>query len=97
MRQLYKTVAMPTPTYASDIQYIPPFKTAQSPKPCGSVKDTTTMFDTRHSNQYITGGIKGTAFDVLKAHINIPLIYLTCRIAQFHAASRISTLLCSTH
>ena len=92
-RQLYRTVAIPALTYTSDIWYIPPFKTAHSPKSYRSVKDTQLLCLIQGmATRYITGGIRDTAFDVLEAHANIPPIDLTFRIAQFHTASRISAI-----
>ena len=43
------------------------------------------------ATRYITGGIKGTAYNTLEAHTNIPLIDLFHK-AQFHVATIICTL-----
>ena len=86
-------VTIPTLIYTSDIWYIPPFKTAHSPKSYGSVKDTQLLCSIQGmATRYITGSIKGAAFDILEAHVNLPPIDFTFRLAQFCTASRISML-----
>ena len=63
------------------------------PKTIGSVKETRLLCSIQGiATRYITGGIKGTAFNTLEAHTNLPPIDLAFRIAQFCAASRISAL-----
>ena len=42
--------------------------------------------------RYITGGIRGTAYNALEAHANIPPVDILFRKTQFRAASRICTL-----
>ena len=92
-RQLYNTVAVPAFTYAADVWYLPPYKHAYSKNSSGSIGETKLL----HSIQgrvahYITGGIRGTAFDILEAHANILPIDLLFRRVQFRAATRISSL-----
>ena len=59
----------------------------------GSVKETQLLRSIQGiATRYITGGIKGTTFNTLKAHMNLPPIDLAFRITQFCAASRISML-----
>ena len=59
----------------------------------GSVKETQLLCSIQGiATRYITGGIKGTTFNTLKAHVNLPPIDLAFRITQFCAASRISAL-----
>ena len=92
-RQLYNTVAVPAFTYASDIWYIPPYKQAHSQKSSGSVADTKSLQSIQGTaSRYITGGIRGTAYDVLEAHANLPPIDLLFRKIQFRAATRICAL-----
>ena len=91
--QLYITVALPAFTYASDIWYTPPFKTMHSQKYSGSVGITKQLQKVQGTaTRYITGALRGTTFDIMDAHVNIPPIDLLVCKAQFWAASRISTL-----
>ena len=92
-RQLYNTVAVPAFTYTSDIWYTPPFKEANAQKFSGAIGDTKLLQTIQGTaTRYITGGIRGTAYDVLEAHANIPPIDILFRKAQFRAASRICSL-----
>ena len=92
-QQLYKTVAIPAFTYASDIWYIPPFKRAHLQKSSGSVADTKSLQSIQGTAaRYITGSLCGTAYDVMEAHADLPPIDLLLRRIQFRAASRICAL-----
>ena len=78
------------PTY---IWYIPPFKRPHSQKSNSSVSDTKSLQSIQGTvARYITGGIRGTAYDILEAHANLPPVNLLFRRVQFRAASRICTL-----
>ena len=91
--QLYNTVTVPAFTYASDIWYTPPFKWAHSQKSSGSVADTESLQSIQGTAvRYITGGIRGTAYEVLEAHTNLPPIDLLFRKIQFRATIRICAL-----
>ena len=91
--QLYNTVAVPAFTYASNIWYIPPFKRPHSQKSNSSVSDTKSLQSIQGTvARYITGGIRGTAYNILEAHANLPPVNLLFRRVQFRAASRICTL-----
>ena len=92
-RQLYNTVAVPAFTYTSDIWYIPPFKRPHSQKSNGLVSDTKSLqLIQGTAARYITGGIQGTAYNILEAHADLPPVDLLFRRVQFRAASRICTL-----
>lgn len=92
-RQLYNTVAVPAFTYASDVWYVPPFKLASSKNARGSV-GVTKLFQSIQGRiaRYITGGIRGTAYDVLEAHAHILPVDLLFRKVQTQAATRICAL-----
>ena len=91
--QLYITIAIPAITYASDIWYIPPYKTAHSQKHSGSVKETKELQLIQGTmTRFITGGIRGTAFNILEIHTNIPPIDLLIRKIQAKAALHICAL-----
>ena len=91
--QLYNTVAVPAFTYAPDIWYIPPFKQSHSQISCGSVSDTKSLQSIWGTAvRYITGGIHGTAYDILEAHADLPPVDLLFCKVQFRAASRICAL-----
>lgn len=93
VRQLYNTVAIPVFTYAADIWYIPPFKQSGHKNLTGSVAPTKAFSSfQRRVAQYITGGINGTAGDVMEVHANILPVDLLFRKVQFRAASRVCTL-----
>ena len=92
-RLLFNTVAIPALTYAADVWYIPPFKMAHSQK-SGGLVGVTKILDSIQGTaaRHITGGIKGTAYDVLLAHANILPADLLFRKVQYRAATRISSL-----
>lgn len=93
IRQLYNTVAVPAFTYACDVWYIPPFKQPHSKKSNGSVNDTKLLQSIQGTAcRYITGAIRGTAFDVLETHANVLPIDLLFRKVQFRAATRLCAL-----
>lgn len=93
MRQLYITVALPALTYTSDIWYTPPFRTAYTQKLYSSVKVTKLLRMIQGmATRYITGGIKGIAYDMLEIHTYVPPVDLLFHKAQFRAASRICAL-----
>ena len=92
-QQLYNTIAVPAFTYAFNIWYIPPFKWPHSQISCGSVLDTKSLQSIQGTAaRYITGGICGTAYNVLEAHANLPPVDLLFCKVQLRAASRICTL-----
>ena len=70
--QLYNTVAIPALIYTSDIWCVPPFKLAHSKNLWGSIAIMKKLHSIQgHATRFITGGLKGTTFDVLEAHTNI--------------------------
>ena len=91
--QLYNTVVVPAFTYALDIWYIPPFKISNAQKTSGAVGDTRLLQMIQGTAaRYITGGTRGTAYNALKAHANIPPVDILFRKTQFRAVSRICAL-----
>lgn len=73
--------------------FTPPYKRAHSKNQSGSVKDTKLLRSIQGiATRYITGGIKGTAFDVLEVHANTPPIDLLIKKEQRRAATRICAL-----
>ena len=91
--QLYNTVAVPTFTYVADIWYIPPFKQADHTKLSSLVAPTKAFTSLqRQVTHYITGGINGTAEDILEVHTNVlPVDLLFCKV-QFCTASCLCTI-----
>ena len=91
--QLYNTVAIPALTYASDVWYVPPFKVAHSSNSCGSVGPMKLLHSIQGQvSRFITGGMRGTALDVLEVHANIPLVDLLFHKVQTNAATHICAL-----
>ena len=91
--QFYNTAAVPALTYASDIQYLPPFKLAHSKNSQGSIAITKKLHAIQgHATRFIMGGLKGTAFDVLEAHANTLLIDLLFHKTQLNTATCICAL-----
>ena len=64
-----------------------------SQKSCGLVSDTKSLQSIQGTAaRYITGGIRGTAYDILEAHADLPPVDLLFCKVQFRAASRICVL-----
>ena len=91
--QLYNTIVVPAFTYASDIWYTPPFKLAHSRNTKGSIRATKLLQSVQgRAARYITGSLKGTAYDVLEVHAYIPPIDLMFQKAQINAATHVCLL-----
>ena len=91
--QLYNTVTVPAFTYASDIWYTPLFKWAHLQKSSGLVASMESLQSIQDTAvRYITGGIRGTAYDILEAHANLLPIDLLFRKMQFRATTHICAL-----
>ena len=96
--QLYNTVAVPDFTYASDVWYTPPFKQAHLQKSSGSVADTKSLQSIQGTaSRYITGGIQGTAYDILKAHTNLPPVGTLYWFLAWMSLAEVSADSLSTH
>ena len=92
-RQLYNMVAVPAFTYASDVWYAPLFKLAYSCNSHGSIGATKLFHPIQgHIAQYITGGLKGTAYNIFKTHMYIPPVDLLFRKVQASTATQICAL-----
>ena len=93
IHQLYNMVAVPAFTYTSDVWYIPPFKLTHKRNSLGSVSVTKILHSVQGQvAQFITGGLKGTAYDILEAHAYIPPVDLLLRKTQMSAATHICML-----
>ena len=76
-----------------DIWYIPPFKEAGLTRLTGSIAPTKAFTSFQQwVTHYITGGVNGTAGDIMEVHANtLPVDLLFCKV-QFWAASHLCTL-----
>ena len=82
------TVALLAITYASDVWYIPPYKTAHVHNLSGSVSATKSLCLVQGiTTCYITGSIKGTTFDILEVQTYSskgPNFKQPCESVHFH-------------
>ena len=93
IHQLYNTIAAPALTYASNVWYIPPYKLAYSKNTRGSVR-ATKLFQSIQGKaaRYITGRLKGTAYNISEVHTFIPPVDLFFCKTQLNAATCLCTL-----
>ena len=94
MRHLYLAVAVPRMTYAAEIWYTIPHKTADShSKRTGSIKFTNFVRSTqRQAAIAMLGAMRTTAGDVLNAHALIPPPHLLFQKALTNSATRLVSL-----